>query len=207
VSILNIWPSPSRTVVACDTAFATSQGGVELLQVGQVPKMLPLVHLGGVMAGRGNLLFLFEAWRFAAVGLYKSFDHLLGDLEALYVRAAEGTAAAAAVVGAAEPAPSELAVVGYSHRKARVVSVVLVPDGPATGVERFELRDPWITPSDDAGLVSGPLVDEVPFTAQEAAGIMRHQVELYRGPSGVALGAPFVVATVTRDRVAIDLIP
>lgn len=207
MSILNIWPSSTTAIVACDTAYATTSAGVESLGSGSMPKMLPLVHLGAVLAGRGNLLFLIEAWRFAVCGVYPSFDHLLDDLEALYAKATEGAAASAAAVGAAAPASGELAVVGYSHRKAGVVSVVLFSDGPAAGVERFELRDSWITPSDDAGLVSGPLVDEVPLTAQQAAGIMRHQVALYRGPSMVALGAPFVVATVARGRVAIDLIP
>ena len=206
MSILNIWPSSTAAIVACDTAYSTIDDGVETLGVGTFPKMLPLVHLGAVMAGRGNMLFLMEAWRFAAAGLYASFDHLLDDLEALYARSAEGAAAAAASVGVAAPPSGDLAVVGFSPRARAVVSVVLVPADAGANPERFELRHAWLTPSDDAGLVGG-MFDAVPLTAQEAAGIMRQQVELYRSPSQPGLGAPFVVATVTRSRVAIELMP
>lgn len=106
---------------------------------------------------------------------------------------------------AATASLGELAVIGFSIQSGAVVSQILVPSEDG-GIERFELATPWLNPSDESSLASGPLLVDV-ATVDQAACVMRQQVDLYRSAVQPGLGAPFVVATVTRDRVSIHLIP
>ena len=192
MSILNVWVSPDRALVAVDThTFTAGPDRVERLI--ETSKMLVLPHANMVMAMRGDGLLLSEMFTIA----HRSALEV--DVPVLLSSLVELAETAKARLERDSPSykfrEAEIVVVGWSPMHERIVGGVC---HRLHGQERFEYAviEPWrIGP--DANWQSPP---DSPDTPAKMVTLARDQVRFMRAafPES-AIGGRLLVAEVTPD--------
>ena len=133
MSIINAWVTESQALVCVDSEAVAADGSTRPMS-----KLLPITHLGAVMAMRGHadgLNFLFLKYQIAGL---RSFDELLAATPALLEETARLVASYRANI--------ELFLCGWSAARNRMAAMTFVrPEAgePFTSSEVFYCVAPW----------------------------------------------------------------
>lgn len=215
ISLLNAYVEPTLALIAVDTAG----GG------GELPKLLPLVHVrgGALLAGRGHMLFLLKVHQLLATSGCADLDALKRDMPALLQRAfpvfLRGLKQLRATIRPfpwralwwprkANPADwhQVLVLVGWSEQRQRIV-------GHMWRQLHWE-RERGFIESDftDTGFCCGPSFPGInerraPRTPAALLELARDQVRLSRADAGPdwPIGGRMILAELTRQRGAARL--
>lgn len=201
MSILNVSITDKLALVGVDTEAVLELEGSTIRA--EMSKMIPLVHIGGMLTGRGNALFLLHAFN-ACHNAAKNLDDLLDGLPELLQEISKYFAQFAVLPKTmGRGGKQEIVLVGYSSAKNKIVGRVFCGD-MIEGV--FEARDiqgayaaPW--PTDWSN--SNPETPQ-PVNIPDMVRLAKSQVALLheRAP-GESGGGKFIVARISRDEMLI----
>lgn len=207
MSVLNVFPGHDRVLFAVDTAAAMvaspqavtdSTPGLDLNERG-ASKIVPLVHAGAVIAGRGNLLFLATAFGRMLCETDRDFDVLCDRLASACNDAARVISAAAEAHGFKAPGElGEVVMAGWSRRLKTMRTVAVFAD-QFGGMELYDLEQPWITP----GVEGFPVFPPAP-SAAEIQRVTIEQVLHFRSAADPCYGGSMIMAEVSRRGVRFD---
>jgi hypothetical protein len=128
MSLLNAWVTPTEAIVAVDTDGAAADGA-------RLPssKLLPIPHLGAVLASCGQLAYLAFVYLRAITSGFATFDEMRDAMLAMLAAAEENIPAEFIAAGAAGSAfGNELLAVGWSDRARKHAQAI--PPGLVLGV-------------------------------------------------------------------------
>jgi hypothetical protein len=182
MSLINAWVTPSAALVTVDTDGVRIDG-TRL----PVSKLLPIPHLGCVLALRGQFAFLqFLFLRCLSAGL-DTFDQLIEALPELLAETESGIPQELMRVGRIG---NEVIAVGYSDRKAAVTGrrFVKVDEAQGFSAEDFDFHVSPYDPATMAGL---------DVSHGNAEGIARAQVDYMRREFSAVCGGNLLVCHVT----------
>jgi len=186
MSLLNAWIAPDAAVVAVDTVGQAADGSPL-----PASKLLPIPHLGAVIAIRGQLALLtWLAVRANSAG-FATFDDLLDSMPGML---AEATAAIDHLTVLAGSAPGhEVVVTGWSDRQGRIVGRQFVKRGDEQTARDVDHHvSPW-----------HPSMDGLPLDPGGLEQLARGQVIFMRG-LGAHCGGKLTIARLTRGELTLQ---
>lgn len=196
MSLCNVWIERDRALVAVDTAVqaAPPHGHVE------ASKLIPIAHLGAVIAGRGQLLLITNTFLESVLMGAQTFDELVDRLPE-FVRNVVGKLRAAIPDARAYRDPAfyaEVHVVGWSERlQSMQCQTIVIPN----------LSDP---PKALLGMTGparvAPAVTSIPPLADVDAmrALALEQIRATRASApSEAIGGRLLLATLTPGSVAV----
>lgn len=207
MSVLNVFPGIDVVRFAVDTAAAVSAspGASAGLAVGLDPasfgtsKIVPIVHVGGVIAGRGNLFFLSTVFGRMLCETDRCFDALCDRLTSVCDESARAVSAAAQACGFAPPGElGEVVMAGWSRDRQGMRTVVVFGAARRTS-DPFDLVEPWVTP----GTTGFPVVPDAP-TRSQIHELTIQQVLRFRTPSDPFYGGQLIFAEASAAGVTFD---
>lgn len=203
MSLLNVWVEPERILIGVDTAaMFISVGGTPKAANGaaagtrfECSKMLPIVHLNAILAGRGSGWLLPHLLTASYVRPWAGLDQLFDDMPRLLSAARIKT-----LIPLIHPR-HEILLAGWSERLGRMRAVMYVQQRRLVGFVPNEVEEIWIGPWEDD--VQGAPVE--PDSRQTMAELMRAQLAdaRVRFPN-MAVGGRALVAEVTREQMRVE---
>lgn len=181
MSLLNVWVSPTRALVAVDTLAAADWGpdiGVKL----HTSKMLALPHAGVLLAGRGHNAVLGGVFIALASTLSSDLDGIDAVMPQLMGKNVARIVAKRREMGFDRPEISkqQLVLCGFSTRRGQMVALLYTIDdeGPASRTEigGDGVGGDWLSAWDAAAQGEAPIPDS-PDAMRE---VMRQQVQHLR---------------------------
>lgn len=197
MSILNLWLAPDHALVGVDTDGVDPAG-----RHMSCSKLLPIVHLNAVLAGRGNLTLLGCTFVQLMVSELGDFDALADRLPAMVQKAFKGTIGGFPlrfIQRAAYQAGDEIILVGWSPRldRPRAVEVTRAPGASSFTVEETKLE--YVAPWDES-IADAPSPSDA-WNMRRLAGA---QVALLkRTDPAAAAGGSLIVAELRRGQMNI----
>ncbi|MBK1685523.1 hypothetical protein [Rhodoferax fermentans] len=195
MSIINVWLSPERALIATDTA-------TQIVLTGQVfdgSKLLVIPHAGVVMAQRGHNVYLSTVFSLAIQHLdISDLDTLCDAMPAMLETAnkfiCENLTANMTATQREQMGRQEFLLVGNSG--GRVCCRHFIRESMSDAFEEFEIEDPgyvgcwdlaWGYPSEDVS------------TPESMADLVKIQVQKHREAlPGAAIGGRLMLAEVTQ---------
>ena len=205
MTVLDVFATPEKIVVAVDTAF--SIGAVEdhplnvhpAMRYPGVANLFPLVNTGGLIAGRGHYGFLAGVVTACMMKPGFGFDeHLVTLCETC---AATREMVARELTRAGQPVPhdvGEILLAGWSPVLQRMVARLCFAATPAAPFGVVDLVSDWIAPDTYEGADLSVTAD-----AATVVDLARAQVAKFGASSLPAIGGRLVRATLTRHQVVI----
>jgi hypothetical protein len=203
VTILNVWVSPDRALVGCDTGLIENGRHVEVNKMAAIPSM------GAVVAVSGTRLFQHHV-EWCVFDVRGGFDELLAAMPTLLRHAWRTSAEAAGATPGmpALPEANSVLVVGFSARQGRVLGRWHHQWTAAQGFgDPLEIDEGAINmPGPSTGWPQIKL--PAPTTVEEMIAYMRVQVKLTNEtirkeiPDAYA-GGRLIVAEITREGMTI----
>lgn len=189
MSLLNVWVSPERALVAVDTDGMTP-GGPHF----GMSKLLPLVHAQTVFAGRGDRRFLWDLFsRYHLANADVDYDAIIDSLPQLL---------ASVIAGLRQdgyaPFDYQFAIVGWSPVQQRVSGRWYVGRTDDDGYDVDELGA-RVAPWQDTEAA------RVPDSHQNIRWLAERQVSWLRA-EGAAGGGDLLVTEVSKDQLTIQRI-
>ena len=198
MSVLNIWIEPDHALIGVDTQAADVSG-----KVGHVGKLVPLVHLGAVMAFRGAVIFGVSVFSGVNIAGAK-FDELIDGMPLLLPGMLNETRRLVAATGAESLDRldrQEIALVGWSDRAKRIVGRVWTQQDPRAGFVAAE-----ISPYDIAVWDPSFKQLEDPRTPEAMVRLIQAQCRLlHRVEPELYAGGRAVIARVSKDQTRISI--
>jgi hypothetical protein len=191
MSILDAWVTPTEAIVAVDTDGARDDGSRFAAS-----KMLPMPHLGCVLALRGQAAFLSMLFVACASAGFDSVDELDDVMPALLEEVHAGIPAHLFTSAAHVKPGNELLLVGWSERRDAMLGrqFILRAGEPLTARDFGQHISPW-----DADAMR-----KVPTTPHDVDKIALAQVEWMRAKfDSPACGGKLLVAHVSQKGIAI----
>lgn len=208
MSIVNAFVSPECGVVCADTE-AGPDGGPYI----EVSKLVPLPHLGAVIAFRGSLLFLAGAAN-AAFALACSFDELSQHMPDLLQRSSDNAVKMLPRVGLSDKMTSEDAgcgeaiLIGFSPAAGRIVGHhyrrITLDGGFVTNARaRYFSAPAWSDIDFDLPAISANVTKE----NMKALALEQSRLARERDTTGEATGGGrLIYAEVRRDSMTIETV-
>lgn len=201
MSLINVWLSPERALIACDTEAKKSQTG----QFFEASKMLFLPHAGTIFALRGNNVVLTTLYVLASQEDVVGFDALCRALPLLLTRTWQFVGP---LLTSSLPAErvhkQELIVCGHSRAARRICCKLFRLGGPQIGFEESDVEDPGYVGCWDLSWGNPP---QAVGTIAAMASLAQTQVanSLVRYPNE-AIGGRLLVAELTANKVEFSTI-
>ena len=201
MSIVNLYAGETSAWMAVDTEGRTPEGCVYNCQ-----KMIPLIHLNAVMAGRGKAVFLPMAYSYAAWSCLE-FDDLAVEMPELCRKAFQDVSRANLAGGAAahaDIANQAILLLGWSQWRQSFVAVEYLQTSESDGFAAREVGPAYFSPWVE-GMQAPAFAD--PFDRDAIRRLADMQVRLIkeRAP-GAAGGGRFILADLSMDRMQIEVI-
>ncbi len=194
MSILNIWVEPHRVLMCADTITDLPEGGFAA-----VSKMMPLVHLNCILAGRGHLSFfalLFTLCR----AKFEDFDVLSAAMPSVANSAIALLKNAGGADALTDPQASleeqYIVLAGWSEEAHRMVAHEFRCEAENGGFIRTPIPQWYISPWSECIARQNPAPKDI--NAMEK--LAREQLELYkeRFPNAAA-GGRLIAAEIYHD--------